>query len=258
MSDAVTPRIPELEGALNFRDLGGYRTADGRTVRWNQVYRSGTTHALTASDVTRLGARGIRYAYDLRSNNERRTHPNRLRDIANLEYRFRDHDHLPGDIRRLLKSPDVRAEHTHGVMIEVYRKLPYEFEDAFRALFHWLADGEVPLVFNCTAGKDRTGAAAALLLTALGVPHETVLEDYLLTARFFERSCDMILNDGGVALFGAVDRAAWEPLMQVHPEYLKAMFDQLQASHGSIDRYLRDQLGMDEERTAQLRSHLLE
>jgi protein-tyrosine phosphatase len=258
MIDAVTARIPELEGALNFRDLGGYRAADGRTVRWNHVYRSGTTHAMTASDVAQLSAQGIRYAYDLRSNNERRSHPNRLRDIANLDYRFRDHDHLPGDIRRLLKSPDVRAEHSHRVMIDVYKKLPYEFEDAFRALFHWLAEGEVPLVFNCTAGKDRTGAAAALLLTALGVSREEVLEDYLLTAQFFERSCDMILHEGGAPLFAALDRAVWEPLMQVHPEYLEAMFDQLEASHGSVDRYLREQLGMHDARTEQLRSHLLE
>jgi protein-tyrosine phosphatase len=258
MDEAVTPRIPQLEGALNFRDLGGYRAADGRTVRWNHVYRSGTTHALTTSDVARLGARGIRFAYDLRSNNERRSHPNRLRDIANLDYRFRDHDHLPGDIRRLLKSRDVRAEDSRRAMIDVYKKLPHEFEDAFRALFHSLAAGEVPLVFNCTAGKDRTGAAAALLLTALGVPREAVLEDYLLTAQFFERSCAMMLNEGGAPLFASLDRAVWEPLMQVYPEYLEAMFDQVAASHGSVERYLQDQLGMDDARTDQLRDQLLE
>lgn len=258
MSAAPRNRIQELEGALNFRDLGGYAAADGRTVRWNTVYRSGTTHALTPADVYRLAAQGIRFAYDLRSNNERRNHPNRLRDIANLEYRYRDHDQLPGDIRRLLKSPDVRAEHAHQVMIDVYQNLPVEFEDAFRALFLLLTNGEVPLVFNCTAGKDRTGVAAALVLTALGVARETVLEDYLLTQAFFERSCEMILHEGGAPLFDAVDRTVWEPLMKVHPDYLAAMFDRLETAHGSVDGYFRERLGMDDARINQLRLNLLE
>jgi len=258
MTGKTMERVPQLEGALNFRDLGGYRASDGRTVRWHQVYRSGTTHALTTADVIRLGEHGILYAYDLRSNKERRDQPNRLRDIANLDYRYRDHDHLPGDIRRLLKSPDVRAEHAHQVMIELYQKLPYEFEDAFRALFRSLADGDLPLVFNCTAGKDRTGVAAALLLTALGIPHDAVMEDYLLTGQFFERSCDMILRHGGVSLLESIDRAIWEPLMRVHPEYLEAMFDQLRASHGSVDAYLHDRLGMDARSLGALCANLLE
>ncbi len=258
MIGATKSRVPELEGALNFRDLGGYRSADGRTVRWHCVYRSGTTHALTAGDIARLGAQGIRYAYDLRSNKERREQPNRLRDIANLEYRFRDHEHLPGDIRRLLKSPDARAEHSHQVMLDVYRTLPYEFADAFRTLFRHIADGDIPLVFNCTAGKDRTGVAAALMLTALGVPRETVFEDYLLTGQFFEQSCDLILREGAMPLLATLDRAIWEPLMRVHPEYLEAMFEQLAASHGSAEGYLRDQLGLDAAQLEALRSSLLE
>lgn len=258
MIAATKSRVPELEGALNFRDLGGYRSADGRTVRWHCVYRSGTTHALTVGDIARLGAQGIRYAYDLRSNQERREQPNRLRDIANLEYRFRDHDHLPGDIRRLLKSPEARAEHSHQVMLDVYRTLPFEFADAFRILFRHIADGDIPLVFNCTAGKDRTGVAAALMLTALGVPRETVFEDYLLTEQFFEQSCKLILRERAMPMLATLDRAIWEPLMRVHPEYLEATFEQLASSHGSVEGYLRDQLGLDAAQLESLRSRLLE
>ena len=251
-------RVPPLEGALNFRDLGGYRGADGRTVRWQRVYRSGTTHAMTDTDLARLGARGVRYAYDLRSNKERRDQPNRLRDIAALEYRYRDHDQLPGDIRRLLTSPGARAEHSHQMVIEVYQQLPHEFDDAFRALFQLLAQGDLPLVFNCTAGKDRTGVAAALLLSALGVSRDAVLEDYLLTREFFDRSCELILSEGGAALFGSIDRAVWEPLMQVRPEYLHAMFAAVESAHGSVEGYLRERLGIDEQRLDMLRANLLE
>lgn len=257
MPGATMTRIPPLEGALNFRDMGGYLGADGRTIRWGQVFRSGTTHAMTAADVASLSALGIRFAYDLRSNKERRDHPNRLREIANLVYGFRDHDQLPGDIRRLLRSPDVRAENSHRMMIDVYRKLPYEFADAFTALFKLLLNGDVPLVFNCTAGKDRTGAAAALVLTALGVPRDVVMEDYLLTGQFFERSCELILKEGGPFL-ASIPKAIWEPLMRVHPDYLQAMFDQLEASHGSVGGYLRDLIGIDEADIERLRTNLLE
>jgi protein-tyrosine phosphatase len=254
----VTIRIPRLEGALNFRDLGGYSAADGRSVRWKTLYRSGTTHAMTRNDVASLESSGIRYAYDFRSNNERRHYPTRLTDIAQLTYRFRDHDRLPGDIKRLLSSPDARADRSRQLMISTYRQLPYEFEDAFRSLFQYLSNGDLPLVFNCTAGKDRTGVAAALVLSALGVERETILEDYMLTEQFFEQSCDLMLGTGGAGLFSKVDRAVWEPLMQVHPDYLNAMFDQLQESHGSVERYLQEQLGVDREHIQRMRTHLLD
>ncbi len=254
----MTTRIPRLEGALNFRDLGGYCAADGRSVRWKTLYRSGTTHAMTRNDVASLESSGIRYAYDFRSNNERRHYPTRLTDIARLTYRFRDHDRLPGDIKRLLSSPDARADRSRQLMISTYRQLPYEFEDAFRSLFQYLSNGDLPLVFNCTAGKDRTGVAAALVLSALGVDREAILEDYMLTEQFFEQSCDLMLGAGGAGLFSKVDRAVWEPLMRVHPDYLNAMFDQVQESHGSVEGYLQEQLGVDREQIRRLRAHLLD
>jgi protein-tyrosine phosphatase len=96
------------------------------------------------------------------------------------------------------------------------------------------------------------------MLTALGVPRETVFEDYLLTGQFFEQSCDWILREGAMPLLATLDRAIWEPLMRVHPEYLEAMFEQLAASHGSAEGYLRDQLGLDAAQLEALRSSLLE
>ena len=85
-----------------------------------------------------------------------------------------------------------------------------------------------------------------------------MLEDYLLTSQFFDRSCELILSEGGAELFTAVDRTIWEPLMRVHPDYLTAMFDHLDVTYGSVDHYLRDQLGIDAVRIDRLRAHLLE
>ena len=253
----ATDRIPALDGALNFRDLGGYAGVDGREVRWQVIYRSGTTHAMSPSAIACLGGRGLRYAYDLRSNRERRGHPNRLTQIANLDYRFREHERLPGDIGRLIRSGNASAADARRTMIAVYRSLPQEFADSYRALFGHLAQGHLPMAFNCTAGKDRTGAAAALLLSALGASRETVLEDYLLSQRFFEQNCRLLLGqDGDAALFGKIDPAIWQPILGVHPDYLEAMFDAIEESHGSAARYL-ESLGVHGAALEQLRNHLL-
>jgi len=114
------------------------------------------------------------------------------------------------------------------------------------------------MVFNCTAGKDRTGVAAALVLTALGVPRRVIHEDYLLTERFYDRCCDVMMKDGGNRFFDGVDRQLWEPMMRAEDAYLDAMFDRLDAAHGSAERYLRDELGMSAGMIDRLRSHLLE
>jgi|SRR5271155_809802 len=166
----MTTRVPKLAGALNFRDMGGYRTTDGRTIRWNQLYRSGTTHAMTPADLAELRSLGVRYSYDLRSNSERHECPSQLAGVKDIDYRCHHHDKVPGNVSRILRDPNVRAEQSRELMVSLYRQLPYEFKDAFHALFEYLVDGRLPLVFNCAAGKDRTGVAAALVLGALGVP----------------------------------------------------------------------------------------
>jgi protein-tyrosine phosphatase len=143
-------------------------------------------------------------------------------------------------------------------MVSVYRRLPYDLRDAFSALFRQLASGNVPLVFNCTAGKDRTGVATALLLTALGVPHETILRDYLLTSQFFDRSCELILKETNKTMFTGVDRTIWEPIMSTRSDYLDAMFDELNESHGSVARYLAEDLGVDDATIEKLKFILLE
>jgi len=254
----VKERIPPLEGALNFRDLGGYAAQDGRTVRWNTLFRSGTTHAMTARDIAALEALRIRYAYDLRSNRERSSRPTRLTAVAQLEVRYLEHEHLPGDLQEALKSPHSGPQQSRQLMISLYRELPDQFAAAYRALFRQIAEGDLPLVFNCTAGKDRTGVAAALLLTAIGVSREQILEDYMLTEQFFERSCEMILADARALLLKDMDRDVWEPLMRVHPDYLNAMFDELMATYGSVENYMRERLGLDETQLARIRQHLLE
>ena len=115
-----------------------------------------------------------------------------------------------------------------------------------------------PLVFNCAAGKDRTGVLAALLLTALGVSRQSVMDDYLLTERFFDRCCGMFMERRGNASFVGLPSEAWHPMLRADSAYLTAMFDQFDSAHGSTEGYLRDELGVDLAFMERLRSRMLE
>jgi protein-tyrosine phosphatase len=197
-------------------------------------------------------------AYDLRSNTERTHYPNKLRGIAEIQYQFFDHDQMPGDIDKMRRLPHMRPEQTRQIMMSLYRTLPYDFRLAYRTLFLHLANGDVPIVFNCTGGKDRTGVAAALVLTTLGVPRDTVLDDYLLTEFFFDRSCEIVLQGKQAELFAGVEREVWEPFMRTDRAYLDAMFDQLREAHGSVDAYLEAELDISHATVEQIRARLLD
>lgn len=253
-----THRFPELVGALNFRDMGGYATADGRHTRWHTLYRSGTTHALTAEDLEWIAAAGVRYSYDLRSNNERLAYPSAFLRMREVNSYFANHDSIPGDVVRMLKHADARPEYSVSMMMALYRRIPYDFKEAFRSLLILLDRGNLPLVFNCTVGKDRTGVAAALVLSLVGVSRKLIIEDYLLSERCFVRSCELVLEDNLADLFKGVDRAVWEPVMTAETAYIEAMFEEIDGINGSIDAYLTDELGISPALRDKIADNLLE
>jgi protein-tyrosine phosphatase len=208
----------------------------------------------TPGDLEEIRRLDIRFICDLRSNPERASRPTRWPDLDAINRWWRDHEGSTGDVVRALSLPNASAESMRELMLEAYRTLPYEQADSYRELFRTIADGELPLVFHCSAGKDRTGIAAALLLSALDVPRETVIEDYLLTERFFEDTRRLAETHG----FNQVDPVIWEPLMRAEHAYLDAMFRTLERRHGSVDGYLREILGVDAAFKQRIAQHLLD
>ncbi|MEY2399590.1 MAG: protein-tyrosine phosphatase [Actinomycetota bacterium] len=176
-------RVIALEGVRNFRDLGGYPTVDGFTTAWAQVYRADAVSALTPAGWEALGDLGIKRVYDLRRQSERDRSPT-------VEHGL-DHEvvHLSIGPKAAEMSlvdwfTERGTEVSWGVdyVADTYRELLTEWSAAFARLMTELAQpSHRPAVFHCTAGKDRTGLAAALLLSALGVDRELVLDDYELT-----------------------------------------------------------------------------
>jgi protein-tyrosine phosphatase len=251
-------RFLALTGAINFRDMGGYGTADGRRVRWRRLYRSGATHAMTDNDIECIASRGIRYLCDFRSKPECQRYPSRLTEIPNLDYWSRDHHLHAGDLSQFLNRTNVHSLDIRSTMQLTYRRLPYDLRDAYRELFVRLANNRLPLLFNCMAGKDRTGVAAALILSALGVPRAAIDEDYLMSERCFPQICNLFLDGVDGPSLREVAQELWEPIFRADAAYLDAMFEALEDDHGGIERYLSDVLGIDESMVEKLRDNLLE
>ncbi|MFJ6379726.1 tyrosine-protein phosphatase [Kitasatospora sp. NPDC092039] len=259
-----------LRGALNARDLGGYRAADGRILRRGVALRSDGLNHVTAEDIGPLGALGLRSVVDLRSMGEvREAGLDRLPAGVTLHHLpllatdfdvfvlVRDAlaDHSPQRQRALLG--DGRAA---ALMTGLYRWFVTDrvARERFAALLRLLAAPEgPPLLFHCTAGKDRTGWAAALLLTALGVDRGTVRTDYLLTN---ERSAPVVrrvLDDlGGRGLMREPELLL--PVFRADGGYLDAAFAEVEAGWGGFDAFWRDGLGLDDEVLAGLRANLLD
>jgi protein-tyrosine phosphatase len=255
-SDPETRIIP-LQGGINFRDLGGYAAAVGRRVRRHRLFRSGTTHSLSEVDRGRLAGLGIRAVVDLRSNWERQEHPHGLSGCAGVRYTAYDHERAGGDLMRMLEDPHLRAMHLRDAMIEHYRQLPYEFRDIYQQLFRSVAAGPLPLVFNCAAGKDRTGVAAALLLGALGVVWEDIMVDYLLTERFVPDIMRTFRSSRAGKMLSRWDTRAVAPLFGVDRAYLDAMREAIVARNGSIENYLLSELSLESDVLEALRRRLL-
>jgi protein-tyrosine phosphatase len=247
-------RVLPLEGGRNFRDLGGYPTQDGRRrLRWGKLYRSGSMAALTEAAYAQLADLGVRVVCDLRTTSERETSPVEWRRVPNLSYWARDYDWSFGDLRSLLATGAPSAERAREAMATGYRNLPFEQAPAYAELFRRLVAGDTPLVFNCSAGKDRTGVAAALILSALDVAPETIVEDYLLSNTTLDRT-------GWTAsqLLGRVGEAVVDAILGVDAAYIAAALAAVDERHGSLPRYLHDELGVTERDVQTLQAHLLE
>lgn len=248
---ATPARVILLEGSRNFRDLGGYVAADGRRVRYGRLFRSGTLASLTPAGQHGLAALGIRTVCDLRTTRERLSEPSVAlpATVRTLSWDYElDHGAVMGAVLAGVPTPEgVRA-----AVMEFYRTAPEDFAGRFAQIFRALGRAEAPLLLHCTAGKDRTGVAAALLLTALGVGRREVLADYALSDQVtdFER----IVSEGESWRFlRTLPPQVRAPLFASEPGYIEAMLDQVCGRHGSVERYLRQRLELDDDSLAQIR-----
>lgn len=260
---ATTQAAPErtreiaLTGGDNFRDVGGYRTADGRSVTWGKLYRSASVGRYTAEDQALIRKLSVGSIIDLRSTRERQGDKAPWMQTAGVGYWTRDYDLSGGNLGALFaKSATFDAETMRGVMIQGYRGFPKEQAASYRMLFDRLLTSDKAVIVNCTAGKDRTGLGVALVLSALGVPYETIMEDYLLSNTLLD--ADALRADAGMnAAMSALPADVAKPLLGVERAYLDAAFEQIAKDYGSVDAYLAQELGVDAATRKRLRKRML-
>jgi len=228
------PRSLNLTGATNFRDLGGYAGLNGRTLRWRKLFRSDHLAALTPQDLATFSSLGVTRAFDFRGAAERLAVPYVLPGVVSHSLAIEPTVLMRMKERLELGQP-LTAQDTVGLMQETYSAFVHDNSPRFAELFGHLLESDAPLVFHCTAGKDRTGFAAALILLALGVPRPVVMQDYLLTNELFQ----MPHSPPGLA-----SKEVLDVLWGVQAGFLETALQVVEADYGGMPAYLEKTLGL--------------
>lgn len=254
-------RVLPLQQGSNFRDIGGYPAADGKHVRWGMIFRSGATPLLTTDDLGVVRALDLRTMVDLRSSEERVLAPSK---IDGIEYQAIGYSMLA-----MMNQNTATDTSTPGAGMrngaQLYRNFPRFLAPHMRLLFATLLRGDGPVAYNCSAGQDRTGFATAMILSALGVPRDVIVEDYLLSTKLRRPQFEMPPIDpalhkdnpvaqmfAGYRLPGSVSQP--QPLMEADgTPFLMGALAEIDSTWGSVDGYLKHEIGLSDTDLSKLR-----
>jgi protein-tyrosine phosphatase len=266
---AAPARHIDLEGQTNFRDLGGYETADGRRVKWGEVYRSGELHSLTDADLARLESLGIATVVSFLTDHEIEARgPDRLPDgveEVSLAMEAGNLGELAATASEARRTGDFSRVPV-DINPEIHRRAIIEGRDYYAELLREIVvPTNRPLVFHCSHGVHRTGTAAAILLSALGVPWETVRADYLMSnttrAAEVQRRLSQLrvlsAENAGITP-EEVDTTNMDAFYILQASYIDAALEQAVEDYGSMEAYIRYGLGITDGEVEALRAQLLE
>ena len=247
LQSAPVRRRIDLEGCLNFRDLGGYPTRDGRLVRWRRLFRSDGLHLLTAADIRRLRDEiGLAEVIDLRSTAELSSEGRGM--LAAEPLRFHHVPLFDGEVR------EQRAKAAEMTLADRYALMAEFAAERIAGVITRLAEASGPAVFHCAAGKDRTGVISAILLALLDVPDEVIVADYAATQDNLDAIVDRLMSlDGYKQMLASLP----PDTLHAKPETMIALLQHLGARFGSVADYAR-QAGVSEQAIASLRASLVE
>ncbi len=245
-------RVVPVKGAVNFRDLGGYATTDGHHVKWNKVYRSASINKLSDADMQILASRHVYDVVDFRGTEESKKAMDRL--LPNTKYTLCPAgSENVGDWMKI--APSLTS--ADSLMTSFYTSTQY-FGDRYKPFFEELL--QMPdtsaLLFHCTAGKDRTGMGAALLLYALGVPKATIMQDYLATNTY--RAAENEQAAKAMVAYMHVSEKVANDMMAAKPAYLEATFNAIEKRYGSVNKFLTKEIGLDKAKMKTLKAKYLQ
>lgn len=252
----VGERSLPLMQASNFRDIGGYPAADGKHVRWGLIYRSGGQPLLTDADVAQIGTLGLAHQVDLRSSEERALAPSRVEGVP--------YEAIGYSMTSLVNgSAPANGE-------AVYRKMPLMLAPHLKLVFRDLLARDGAVAYNCSAGQDRTGFVTAMILSALGVPRDTILADYHLSTALRRPEWEMPKidaaahpGDAAARMFAKLQSnpAAKKPQPLKTADgtaFLDYAFNEIKSKWGSVESYLDKEAGVSRMDIVKLRAAYLE
>lgn len=254
----IAERVLPLQQGSNFRDIGGYPAAGGRHVKWGLIYRSGATPVLTDADLKLIEGLHLANMVDLRSSEERQLSPSR---IAGVPYSAVGYSMAA--ITSAMKPAAGQPAANGGAL---YRKMPDMMAPQFRVLFDRLLARQGSLVYNCSAGQDRTGLATALILSALGVPRDVIIEDYHLSTRYRRPEYESAKFDpaafpdnAAARMFAQYRGSKPQPLKDADGKaFLSSALHEIDQRYGSVEAYLDKALGVSTVDVAALRASYTE
>ncbi len=243
-------RVIDLDGSLNFRDLGGYPTDDGRRVRWRRVFRADGLHLLTARDVGRVrDDLKVRDVIDLRSSGERRADP--PRPLDRVDQICVHHTPLfDGDTTQRSE----RADSGHMTLADRYVALVGLAQAPIARTIDIIAGSSGAAVYHCAAGKDRTGIVSAILLGVLGVRPEVIVADYAATKDNLDEIIERLMNTRG---YDSMLAELPPDTLHAEPETMIGLLSGIEREYGSTVDYVRA-AGVRDDALERLRAGLLE
>ena len=263
---AAEDRAVPLDGVQNTRDLGGLKTEDGRSVRKGQLIRSGEIDHLGTEGMARLDGMGVSAIVDLRTTKEATANPAiwpEGRGPARYNFPLMEREsRLISDMRASIKSGTATAADTDRLFYDAFGYIATDYTGEIRALFDVLLahpEGEAVL-FHCSGGKDRTGVATALVLSALGVPREEIEADFMMSniLKEADKAAAEIAAEVNEAQGTNMTAEAVWPAVGVRKAYLDHFYDSVTERYGSVDGYLRDGLGLTDADIQALRARYLD
>ena len=250
-------RLLPMDGSHNTRELGGYKTTDGKTIKWGKLFRSDKLSDISKTDQAYLQNLGIKKIVDFRSEQEKAEDPNIIpTGISYVEMPISVDGAMRSKIEAVLKGETDRK--VQSFLIDANKEFVTNYADVYENFLRGLIDEDAPTLFHCTAGKDRAGFAAAITLIALGVSKEDVINDYMKTNDFTQERIEEILGQIELMSLYQSDVEILRPLLGVEQIYIETAFRTAEEKYGSLENFIRDGLNISDEDIQKLRNKFLE
>lgn len=252
-------RAVYMENAINFRDLGGIPTQDGRYTKWGKIFRSAELQDLSKEDQQTFRELGIGSIIDLRSDKEIEEAPDNYPQDADIVWIHNPFGNLSGaqmdSLFDLIKNADPEGCVGEDFMEKANHDFALSGQENVKRTFDELLQKDRPVLFHCTAGKDRTGFTSALILSALGVERDVVVQEYLLSNYYRHGENEESLKKA--ANFMGLDHRILRPMMAVKANYINSAFAVIDSQFGGVDNYLKNSVGLTDADLNQLRETYL-